>query len=160
MCPGFDSGWRISCVCVCVHELVAVACRHACKGICSMEYDLATQTYNPRHRGPGDLLGSPHTQRHALIHRATLMGRADEHVPFRTALLLDSLRRSSVKIGTIQRRLAWPLRKDDTHKSRSVSIFCPFFLGSFWSHWRRSGNMPRLAVWGRVPITMLRAPRP
>jgi len=36
---------------------------------------------------------------------------------------VDSLRRSSVKIGTIQRRLAWPLRKDDTHKSRSVSIF-------------------------------------
>ena len=25
---------------------------------------------------------------------------------------------SSVKIGTIQRRLAWPLRKDDTQKSR------------------------------------------
>ena len=35
----------------------------------------------------------------------------------------DPLRRSSVKIGTIQRRLAWPLRKDDTHKSRSVSHF-------------------------------------
>ena len=34
--------------------------------------------------------------------------------------LLDSLRGSSVKIGTIQRRLAWPLRKDDTHKSRRV----------------------------------------
>ena len=33
---------------------------------------------------------------------------------------LDSLRGSSVKIGTIQRRLAWPLRKDDTHKSRIV----------------------------------------
>ena len=32
----------------------------------------------------------------------------------------DSLRGSSVKIGTIRRRLAWPLRKDDTHKSRSV----------------------------------------
>ena len=31
--------------------------------------------------------------------------------------------RSSAKIGTIQRRLAWPLRKDDTHKSRSVSNF-------------------------------------
>ena len=27
-------------------------------------------------------------------------------------------KRSSAKIGTIQRRLAWPLRKDDTHKSR------------------------------------------
>ena len=25
------------------------------------------------------------------------------------------------KIGTIQRRLAWPLRKDDTHKPRSVN---------------------------------------
>ena len=28
--------------------------------------------------------------------------------------------RSSDKSGTIQRRVAWPLRKDDTHKSRSV----------------------------------------
>ena len=28
-----------------------------------------------------------------------------------------------IKIGTIQRRLAWPLRKDDTHKSRSVNNF-------------------------------------
>ena len=33
---------------------------------------------------------------------------------------VDSSRGSSVKIGTIQRRLAWPLRKDDKHKSRSV----------------------------------------
>ena len=36
-------------------------------------------------------------------------------------LQVDPLRRSSVKIGTIQRRLAWPLRKDDTQKSRMVS---------------------------------------
>ena len=34
----------------------------------------------------------------------------------------DSLRGSSDKIGTIQRRLAWPLRKDDTHTSRSVNM--------------------------------------
>src|SRR5690348_14037552 len=27
------------------------------------------------------------------------------------------------KIGTIQRRLAWPLRKDDTHKSRMYHFF-------------------------------------
>ncbi|OQU81405.1 hypothetical protein SORBI_3006G053050 [Sorghum bicolor] len=27
------------------------------------------------------------------------------------------------KIGTIQRRLAWPLRKDDTHKSRNGPNF-------------------------------------
>ena len=38
-------------------------------------------------------------------------------------IMMDSLRGSSVKIGTIQRRLAWPLRKDDTHKSRSVNNF-------------------------------------
>ena len=37
--------------------------------------------------------------------------------------VLDSLRGLSVKIGKIQRRLAWPLRKDDTHKSRSVPSF-------------------------------------
>ena len=37
--------------------------------------------------------------------------------------LVDSPRRSSDKIGTIQRRLAWPLRKDDTHKSRRVTKF-------------------------------------
>ena len=37
---------------------------------------------------------------------------------------VDSLRGSSVKIGTIQRRLAWPLRKDDTHKSRSDKCVC------------------------------------
>ena len=35
----------------------------------------------------------------------------------------DPLRRSSDKIGTIQRRLAWPLRKDDTHKPRRVTKF-------------------------------------
>ena len=39
------------------------------------------------------------------------------------AYLPDSLRGSSVKIGTMQRRLAWPLRKDDTYKSRSVNNF-------------------------------------
>ena len=38
-------------------------------------------------------------------------------------LFLDSPRRSSDKIGTIQRRVAWPLRKDDTHKSRRVTKF-------------------------------------
>ncbi|PNT63277.1 hypothetical protein BRADI_4g13693v3, partial [Brachypodium distachyon] len=39
---------------------------------------------------------------------------------------------TSDKIGTIQRRLAWPLRKDDTHKSRNgpnffeISLAGPF----------------------------------
>ncbi|ESW33407.1 hypothetical protein PHAVU_001G066700 [Phaseolus vulgaris] len=34
---------------------------------------------------------------------------------------------TSDKIGTIQRRLAWPLRKDDTHKSRNGPNFFLFF---------------------------------
>ena len=38
-------------------------------------------------------------------------------------LSAESLRGPSVKIGTIQRRLAWPLRKDDTHKSRKYHYF-------------------------------------
>ena len=39
----------------------------------------------------------------------------------------EPLRGASVKIGTIQRRLPWPLRKDDTHKSRSVhNVFAIF----------------------------------
>ena len=37
--------------------------------------------------------------------------------------LPEPRKRSSAKIGTIQRRLAWPLRKDDTHKSRMYH-FC------------------------------------
>ena len=35
--------------------------------------------------------------------------------------LTDSLWGSSVEVGTIQRRLAWPLRKDDTHTQRIVN---------------------------------------
>uniref|UniRef100_A0A7N0TLG5 Uncharacterized protein n=1 Tax=Kalanchoe fedtschenkoi TaxID=63787 RepID=A0A7N0TLG5_KALFE len=36
---------------------------------------------------------------------------------------------TSDKIGTIQRRLAWPLRKYDTHKSRNgPNFFCDFSL--------------------------------
>ena len=45
----------------------------------------------------------------------------------------DPLRGSSVKIGTIQRRLAWPLRKDDTHKSRSVNNFFVEIQQTAWS---------------------------
>ncbi|PWA76019.1 hypothetical protein CTI12_AA238240 [Artemisia annua] len=37
---------------------------------------------------------------------------------------------TSDKIGTIQRRLAWPLRKDDTHKSRNG----PNFFLLFFAH--------------------------
>ena len=57
--------------------------------------------------------------------------------------------------GTIQRRLAWPLRKDDTYKSRSGNHFyrcprdaCRASLGSFCRATRKSisgGDLPRHA---------------
>ena len=42
---------------------------------------------------------------------------------------------TSDKIGTIQRRLAWPLRKDDTHNSRNGSKI-------FWLCWLRQPHQP------------------
>jgi hypothetical protein len=79
--------------------------------------------------GVGALRGS--TEESALKIEATLDSNTKN-------MCLDSLRGSSVKIGTIQRRLAWPLRKDDTHKSRSVIIFSclgkKLFLGN-WNHY-------------------------
>ena len=40
----------------------------------------------------------------------------------------DSLRGSSVQVGTKQRRLAWPLRKDGTYTSRSVYIYMYIYI--------------------------------
>jgi hypothetical protein len=92
--------------------------------------------------------------------------------------ILDSLRGSSDKIGTIQRRLAWPLRKDDTHKSRSVRIFSRFLalvvgrrpIYLLFTPWSQSewsnGRYPfgayalagsRLCAWLRHPPTLMRA---
>ena len=50
------------------------------------------------------------------------VGRVGQKADWRGGCV-DSLRGTSDKIGTIQRRLAWPLRRDDTHKSGSVSSF-------------------------------------
>ena len=53
--------------------------------------------------------------------------------------LSEPRKRSSAKIGTIQRRLAWPLRKDDTHKSRMYH-FC------FWRNGGYGSSMVRFGV--------------
>ena len=55
---------------------------------------------------------------HLTLHRAEWV-----YMTLPAIIQLDSLRGSPVKIGTIRRILAWPLRKDDTHNSRSVSMF-------------------------------------
>lgn len=39
------------------------------------------------------------------------------------SLTISRVSRTSVKIGTIQRRSAWSLRKDDTHQSRKYHLF-------------------------------------
>ena len=74
---------------------------------------------------------------------------------FRDTKLSDSLRRSSVKIGTVQRRLAWPLRKDDAHKSRSVNNF-------FHRQCLVHGNLlrsapPKLPPGSRLQVSVARA---
>ena len=50
---------------------------------------------------------------HITIHESTLIFI---FVKDRLAVVSSE---TSDKIGTIQRRLAWPLHKDDTHKSRN-----------------------------------------
>ena len=47
-------------------------------------------------------------------------------------LFTDSIRGSSVEFGTIRRRLAWPLRKDDTYTSKSVNIFVMLRAKAQW----------------------------
>ena len=66
--------------------------------------------------------------------------------------LTDSLRGSSVKIGTIQRRLAWPLRKDDTHKSGSVlNIAATFATRGCWQQLVAPKNLAEAAGGNRQP---------
>jgi len=94
-------------------------------------------------------------RRRFLIYLLLSPGSVRPHQPRWSLKLLDSLRGSSVKIGTIQRRLAWPLRKDDTHKSRSVSNFFlppPLYL-------RRAKALPTLRARTRH-LTLNKKQRP
>ena len=56
-----------------------------------------------RHAGPGRLV-------HTLIYSAVVF-----NIDTKCVTTSDSLQGSSVDIGTIQKILAWPLRKDDAH---------------------------------------------
>ena len=87
---------------------------------CSIDSDVVTETscnYNPR--------SIPYVQN---LQKTVLPVRLVKRC------LVDPLRRSSVKIGTIQRRLAWPLRKDDTHKSRRVHNLAKTKLHNITQH--------------------------
>eukprot|EP00116_Pleurobrachia_bachei_P014589 sb/3474851/ len=54
------------------------------------------------------------------------------------------------KIGTIQRRLAWPLRKDDTQIREAFQIFCFHFKFLFLNKSRTSRECRVAAVLWRV----------
>ena len=99
--------------------------------------------------------GVQHVQRSATLHQLypeetgslkSPIPTQDKHCKALFSHRLDSLRGSSVKIGTIQRRLAWPLRKDDTHKSRSVNNFFTFSHGS--------GCIPASSLWTGLGSSM------
>ena len=47
-------------------------------------------------------------------------------MPWLAIIFMDS-----VKVGAIQRRLAWPLRKDDTHRPRSENKVMQDFVSRF-----------------------------
>uniref|UniRef100_A0A7N0TKQ2 Uncharacterized protein n=1 Tax=Kalanchoe fedtschenkoi TaxID=63787 RepID=A0A7N0TKQ2_KALFE len=53
-------------------------------------------------------------------------------VPIKRVVVRSVPSGTSDKIGTIQRRLAWPLRKDDTHKSRNGPNFFAIFHSDFY----------------------------
>ena len=65
------------------------------------------------------------------------------------AVKKDSIRGSSVKLGPIERRLAWPLREDDTHTSRSVSHFV--ICGGEKASRRLSDGVGTTVVFADVP---------
>ena len=46
-----------------------------------------------------------------------------------------------IKIGTIQRRLAWPLRKDDTQIREAFEILVYFFKFFITSCWTSDANI-------------------
>ena len=60
---------------------------------------------------------------------------------------LDPLRGASEKIGTIQRRLAWPLRKDDTHTSRMYHFFDKTFCSCLYPFVGVASCCQRVHTW-------------
>ena len=76
-----------------------------------------------------------------------------------------SIRNTYTKIGTIQRRLAWPLRKDDTQNREAFHIFCvknTIFFGTLHRYYLetlKSTIKASLAQWqstslvGRIKVT-------
>ncbi len=100
---------------------------------------------------PTLLGGTHHGTRQRSVHLALRpcwppSSRPTRVVPEDSPTLQDPLWRASAKVGTIQRILAWPLHKGDTHKSGSVPKVAPHCGRSCWSS---------LFYWFGVPCWLL-----
>ena len=65
---------------------------------------------------------------------------------------LSCFGRTYTKIGTIQRRLAWPLRKDDTQNREAFHIFCtrmePLSLIGYYSVFGKLLFLSKIVIFG------------
>ena len=67
-------------------------------------------------------------ERNRETHNEFLVNLSSPYIVSRMSSVGTTFGWSSVKIGTIQRRLAWSLRKDDTHTLRKYN--------DFFVHWK------------------------
>ena len=76
-----------------------------------------------------------------------------------------SIRNTYTKIGTIQRRLAWPLVKDDTQNREAFHIFCvknTIFFGTLHSYYLgtlESTIKASLAQWQSTSLVGIKVTR-
>ena len=88
----------------------------------------------------------PETDRRFALANASLVGPMDKATAYGAvdsgfesqAGLGPPFGGAPIKIGTIQRRLAWPLRKDDTHKSRWYRYFFTDTVAERLRRWTRN----------------------
>ncbi len=69
-----------------------------------------------------------------------------------------SIRNTYTKIGTIQRRLAWPLRKDDTQNREAFHIFCELkhLVKTIWvDSWRKHYFIFKMSLYGNLSWSLL-----
>jgi len=64
--------------------------------------------------------------------------------------------RTYTKIGTIQRRLAWPLRKDDTQNREAFHIFCNRHYLIYNNHFINFSNIATYFPLNRVSFDLFR----
>jgi len=73
-------------------------------------------------------------------------------------MITYSIRNTYTKIGTIQRRLAWPLRKDDTQNREAFRIFWELkhLEKIIWlDSWRKHYFIFKMILYGNLSWSLL-----